>query len=280
MFEANYHTHCKFCDGQGEPEDYVIEAINLGMKEIGFSSHGPLPSGITNTYCIKSELFSEYVKTIRDLKIKYIDKIKIFLGLEVDFVPGIENFQAPFLSELDYTIGSVHYVERDSSGNYWPVDADDELFCRDVNEIFGGKIQSSVEAYFSLVRQMASEKKHDIIGHLDLIKKNNFNGKYFDEKERWYRNSVLETLAVIKEFDWIVEVNTAGLRRPVKEIYPSPWIIKKCKELNIKFIVNADAHRPKDLMKDFSYGYDLLKEMGYREVYHLAEKGWQGISLC
>ena len=279
MFKANYHTHCNFCDGTGEPEDYITSAIREGLSEIGFSSHSPLP--FSNTYAIASDQFQNYVDKIKGLKEKYRQNIKILLGLEVDFLPKIKDFLLSFSShpDLDYKIGSVHYAGSYSSGNLWPVDSNDELFKKGIDEIFGGNIQKAVENYYSLIRQMAREKQFDIIGHLDLIKKNNFEQKYFSEKELWYQEAVYETLKVISDHDWIIEVNTGGLRKPIAAMYPAHWILRKCKELEIKVMVNSDAHSPEQVCSNFTEVQYLLQYIGYRELYHLVEGKWEPVSI-
>lgn len=279
MFKANYHTHCNFCDGAGEPEDYIVSAIKEELCEIGFSSHSPL--SFPNTYAIASDQFQHYINKIKCLKEKYRESIKILLGMEVDFLPSIKNFILSFSShpDLDYRIGSVHYVGSDSSGHPWPVDGDDELFKKGLEEIFGGNIRKAVEDYYALIRQMAGEKQFDIIGHLDLIKKNNFEQKYFSEKESWYQEAVYETLKVISDNDWIVEVNTGGLRKPIAAMYPSHWILRKCKELDIKLIVNSDAHSPEQVSSHFTEVHYLLQYIGYNEIYHLSEGKWEPVSI-
>lgn len=279
MFKANYHTHCNFCDGTGDPEDYIISAIREGLLEIGFSSHSPLP--FSNTYAIASDQFQNYIDKIKLLREKYRENIKILLGMEVDFLPPIKDFLLPFSShpDLDYKIGSVHYVGCDNSGKPWPVDSDDELFRKGLNEIFGGNIQKAVEEYYALIRQMAGEKQFDIIGHLDLIKKNNFEQKYFSEKESWYQETVYETLKVISDHDWIIEVNTGGLRKPIAAMYPAHWILRKCKELNIKLMVNSDAHMPQQVSSHFAEVQYLLQYIGYREIYHLVDGTWEPVSI-
>ncbi len=279
MFKANYHTHCNFCDGTGDPEDYITSAIREGLSEVGFSSHGPLP--FSNTYAIASDQFQNYIDKIKCLKEKYRENIKILLGMEVDFLPSIKDFLLPFYSHtaLDYTIGSVHYVRNDSSGHPWPVDGDDELFRKGLEEIFGGNIRKLVEEYYALIRQMVGEKKIDIIGHLDLIKINNFEQKYFSEKESWYQEAVYETLKVISGYDRIIEVNTGGLRKPVAAMYPSHWILRKCKELNIKLMVNSDAHSPDQISSHFTEVHYLLQYIGYNEIYHLVKGKWEPVSI-
>jgi len=133
MIRGNYHTHCSFCDGTGEPEAFVLEAIRQGMNPLGFSSHAPLP--FPNNFAMKERQLPDYLRTVRAIRDKYRDSIRILVGLEVDFVPGIEEYQAGLFSlGLDFTIGSVHYVDQTDQGVPWPVDADPERFDRGIAE--------------------------------------------------------------------------------------------------------------------------------------------------
>jgi histidinol-phosphatase (PHP family) len=78
-------------------------------------------------------------------------------------------------------------------------------------------------------------RKFDILGHLDLIKKFNKNEKYFSEKENWYQKLMDEAIEEIARSKIIVEINTAGLDRPVKETYPSVWVIKELIQREIPY---------------------------------------------
>jgi histidinol-phosphatase (PHP family) len=88
MILANYHTHCHFCDGQGELESYVVEAINKNMCAIGFSSHAPVP--FKSDWHMQSDDLDKYLSEIDSLKKRY-KEIKIYSGLEVDYIPGQIN---------------------------------------------------------------------------------------------------------------------------------------------------------------------------------------------
>lgn len=279
MIPTNYHTHCHFCDGMGDPEEYVTEAIAQGMTSLGFSCHAPLP--FPTSYTMPVDKFTLYVSRIKALREQYQAALQIFLGLEIDFVPGVQTFQETFYtsSDLDYAIGSVHYVDHDEMGNPWPIDAEDAVFQRGIERVYQGKSRPAVERYYALIRQMVQERQHDVVGHLDVIKKNNHQQKYFTEEEPWYQAAIDETLSVISERDWIVEVNTAGIRKPVGAMYPSRAILQKCKARGIRVMINSDAHTPKDLRLHFAEAEAMLWDIGYREVYQYTRKGWEPIAL-
>ena len=75
---ANYHTHCYLCDGEGEPEQYVEEAIKKGFIALGFSSHAPIP--IPNDWTLRQSTLSTYKNRIEKLKRVYKNRIQIYFA--------------------------------------------------------------------------------------------------------------------------------------------------------------------------------------------------------
>jgi histidinol-phosphatase (PHP family) len=273
MMKANYHTHCVYCDGTGTPEDYVKASIGQGLAAVGFSCHAPLP--FSNVFTMALDRLPEYVETVQALKGRYAGEICVLLGLEVDFVPGLEPFQAAFSAfDLDYTIGSIHYVDRDENGDPWAIDAEEAIFVNGINGVYGGNGRTAVERYYALIRRMVQETRHDIVGHFDVIKKNNRAGQCFSEEAAWYAAAVDETLDLIAGKSRIVEVNTAGIRKGVG-LYPSPAILKKCKDFKVPLTINSDAHHPADLVAHYSEVRDLLLSIGYKEIHQLTSTGWE-----
>ena len=107
---SNYHTHSRYCDGKGEPREYVEFALANGFSALGFSGHAPLP--FNNTFSIHNEDYLAYCNEVRALKEEYRGRIDIRLGLEIDYVPGVNDDFRPLIEKggLDYFIGGVHLV--------------------------------------------------------------------------------------------------------------------------------------------------------------------------
>jgi hypothetical protein len=101
---TNYHMHSRFCDGQGEIEDYVKAAIALDFTSIGVSSHAPIP--YANTYALREEALDEYVAEVRRLQAAYADQIEIALGSEIDVIPGNQAYYRRLLTPkgFDYFV--------------------------------------------------------------------------------------------------------------------------------------------------------------------------------
>lgn len=74
----------------------------------------------------------------------------------------------------------------------------------------------------------------------------------FRKKEAWYQKLIGEVLTETLKSKIIVEVNTAGLDRPVDEPYPSEWVIKKLKKTHIPLLLSADAHGVSQVTRHFT----------------------------
>ncbi len=275
MLFHNYHTHTLFCDGKDSPEQYVLQAIQLGLGSLGFSGHAPVP--FENNYAILPERLKEYVDEILFLKQKYKDQLPIFLSLEMDYIPGIsidfQEFEHQY--PLDYTLGSVHLVKRDGREGLWFIDGPNiATYDEGLRKLFDNDIQLAVEAYYKQIEEMVLTQHPAIIGHFDKIKMLNRN-RYFSEKETWYKKLVTKTLTVIKEDQSIVEVNTRGLyKKRTDSLFPSNEILEEILDLGIPITLNSDAHLPTDLDLQFKETIPILKSIGFKAIKVLNEQGW------
>jgi len=275
MSWVNFHTHSNFDDGNVKLEEYVKEALKQNVAILGFSSHNPLPFPVD--WVLKKEDYNKYCKSVRKLSETHKDEIKILLGLEMDFLPTLNSFYKKGfdLSALDFLIGSVHFVNYFNENKGWAIDESEEDFIRGLDEIYDGNIKKVVEDYYKLIREMLRLENPDIVAHLDLIKMNNKDEKYFSEEESWYRQAVLETLKAVAKSSSILEVNTGGIARgKIDSLYPSNWIIEEAYNMRLPITLSSDAHRPEQITAKFKEAAILLNSIGYKEVYVLHKKTW------
>ena len=273
MSWANYHTHCSFCDGTEDPEAYILEAISSHVASVGFSSHCPLP--VITSWNMPEERFDEYFDTLGNLKKKYEGKADVNIGLEVDYISGVDVLAGRDISRLGYTIGSVHFLGRDGLKNNWTVDGSAAEFERGVGLCFGGDMRKAVEAYYMSLQEMIIHTDADIIGHFDIIKKNNEHGRYFDENEAWYASLTDATLDLVSGYGKIVEINNGGMSRGIiSSMYPSVRIMEKCLDKKIPVVMSSDAHTPGHLIYGFREMSMLLDAVGFKEVFVLKGGKW------
>lgn len=265
----NFHIHSHHDDGQGLLEDFVKEAIKQNLKAIGFTGHSPLP--FHNEWSIQKEDYPEYLAEVRRLKEQYKDLIDIYMGLEIDYIPGLSDNFKSFINGagLDYCIGSVHLVVKpgsDECSDIWFIDGPREGYLKGIDQLFNGDARAAAEAFFEQSREMVATQRPDIIGHLDKVNMHN-KGELFDPAEDWYQQAVDRLLAAVAEAGTIVELNTRGMYTGKTDSYfPAIPILHRCLEYDIPVMVNTDAHHPSQLDQHFTQGVELLNYIGYKKM--------------
>jgi histidinol-phosphatase (PHP family) len=247
LYKTDYHIHTLYSDGKATPEENIEAAISAGIREIGFSEHVNLISG-KQDWCMDISKVPAYISHIKFLR-KTEKRIKVRLGLEVDYFAGKENLLYEFINKLglDYVIGSVHYMGKttvDSSPEYYE----------------GKNIDDLYESYFNIVNEAVASGLFDIIAHCDLVRIYNF--KPLRDPESLYRNLA----KVMSKHDVAFEINTNGRNRPVGDFYPDRRFLRIFNEENVTVCVNSDSHMPSRIGQYFDEAYGLLKEAGYKEM--------------
>lgn len=257
----DFHTHSTFCDGKNTLEEMVLAAIDKGFSTLGFSGHSF--TSIDLDYCIKDE--KAYIDECRRLQEKYKDKIELLCGIERDFYA---DNQYP---DLDYIIGSVHYVR--AGDQYIAVDLFDGQL-EAVNKHFGGDYLKFAESYFENVAKLPLVHKTDIIGHFDLIKIFNADGRLFDENCERYKKAAIKAVDELLKYDVLFEINTGAIFRGRRqEPYPSEFILRHIASKGGRVILNGDSHETNALAFRFTESLELAKKCGFKSIYTITKNG-------
>ena len=241
------HNHTTRCNhAEGTVEEYVERAIDLGINIYGFSEHAPMD--FDEGYRLSFEEMDAYKNDILSAKEKYKDRIEILLGYEVDWLSGHMD-ERVLGAKVDYLIGSVHFIDKWSFDNPEFIGGWKE---RDIDEIW--------KAYFEATEAMAKSGKFDIVGHLDLIKV----FKYLPKKD--VRLLAKDALRAIKDAGMVLELNTAGYRKPVGELYPSKALLEEAYEMGIPITFSSDAHAVDQIGFRYEDAVSVAKEVGYNEA--------------
>lgn len=270
---VNYHSHSDFCDGKAAPEMFIQEAIRKGFRAYGCSSHAPV--SFPSHWNMPLERLGEYLNDIASLRIKYADRIQVYTGLEIDYIK--ENPIAEYLKglNLDYRIGSIHYLDILPDGTHFSLGSKPDGFFRNIGLMYQNDFKKAIKRYYHQVRQMVLQDAPDIIGHMDKIKEHNSVKRYMDEQDGWYVREVEDTLDVIASTQCIVEVNTRGLyRHDPPQLYPSPWILKRVRDRQIPVIINSDAHHPSEIENGMDEAAKILVESGFETVRTMLDGTW------
>jgi len=241
---VDLHNHTPLCNhANGEMEEFILRAIEKKIDVYGFSDHAPME--YDPKYRMSFEQKEFYETQVLFLKEKYKDDIKILLAYEVDFLENRISHEV-MNTKVGYFIGSVHFIDE------WGFD-NPEFIGRykhqDIDKIW--------EEYFEAIEKLAKSNLFDIVGHIDLIKVFNFLPK------KDIRSIVQNSLKEIKKSNMAIELNPAGLRKPVAEQYPSRDILEVAYELDIPITFGSDAHAVKQIGFKYEELVLLAKEIGY-----------------
>jgi histidinol-phosphatase (PHP family) len=264
------HTHTHFCDGTGDVESFCLAAMEKGFLSLGFSAHAPIfkKTGIPSDWNVKEERLEEYLDAVRAAKRRWKGKLLVYLGLEVDFIPGLmgpADKDYPGMG-LDYIIGSVHFIVP-PRGAPFTVDGKPEELERGVKEAYGGDGQALVNAYWDSLEAMLRAGGLDVLGHADLIKKNNAKNRWFSEDDSFYRQRTAAAAALVAQTGVTAEINTGGMnRKRIPDPYPSLPFLKLFRENKVPMVINADAHRCEDLDGHYAEARAALLAAGYTET--------------
>jgi histidinol-phosphatase (PHP family) len=264
------HTHTCFCDGEGDVESFCLKALEKGFGSLGFSAHAPIfkKTGMATGWNMKEEKLEAYLDEVRAAKRRWEGKLDVYLGLEVDFIPRLMGPGDRDYREmgLDYIIGSVHYIVP-PRGAPFTVDGPPEELEQGIREGWGGDAQGMVHAYWDSLEAMLRAGGLDVLGHPDLVKKNNLQNRWFSEEDEFYRLRTLAAAALAAQTGVTAEINTGGMnRKKVPVPYPSLPFLRLFREKGVPMVINADAHRAEDLDGHYREAREALLAAGYTET--------------
>jgi histidinol-phosphatase (PHP family) len=263
---TDYHTHLRPDDLDASPAErhfteanvdrYLEAAAARGISELGFSEHvyrfrqalEVWRHPFWDRYAVDDlDAYCEFVQTMQETG------RPVKLGLEVDWVPGREDRIAELIEgrPFDYVIGSVHFIAEgavDHEGyDAWRNAAPDAVWSR----------------YFRTLGEAAASGLYDILAHPDLVKVWGA-GRPLPERElRSFYELALEGIA---SSGVAVEVSTAGLRKPVGEIYPAPELLELCLAAGSPVALSSDAHEPAQIGHGYEAAVALLRALGVERL--------------
>jgi histidinol-phosphatase (PHP family) len=275
MHFSSLHTHSVFCDGSDEIETFCRTAWEKGLSAVGFSSHAPIgrKTGFKSSWHIPDGKLEPYLDEVRAARRRWEGKIPVYLGLEVDYIKGLMGPADGDYREmgLDYLIGSVHYLVP-PKGAPFTVDGSREETLAGIREGFDGDGDAYVNCYWDTMLEMIARGGFDILGHVDLVKKNNRGDLFAENGETWLRRGG-EAARAAAQGSAVLEVNTGGLnRKKTRETYPSGTLLRLFREANVPAIVTSDAHRAADLDGNYGTARQTLLDSGYTETVFLEGK--------
>ena len=251
---ADLHTHTALCKhASGAPEEYLAAGQKAGLAFWGVSDHFPAPAGYDAEFRMAPDELPRYFGILKSLKqAAQGTDLQVLAAAEFDYVPGrmdeVFAALAPFRSEFDYLIGSVHYV-----GDFAFDDPDklDEWPRYGVDAVWDG--------YLTDLKDFVELGGFNVMAHSDLPKK--FGFRHSNPETVLARMTEIYERAAAKGI--CLELNTAGLRVAAKEIYPAAELLRAAFRVGMKITLGSDAHKPEHIAYAFDEAAALARSIGW-----------------
>lgn len=252
---ADCHMHTELCGhAKGTPSQMFKAVQDAGLAGAILTEHLPLkpeldPEGI---YSMRGDVDVLYVAELRDIRFDW-DDADLVIGAEADWLSSDPDWTRASVARareigVEVVLGSVHFLDG------WAFDDPNyiaEWEKREVDKVW--------EQYFSEWAKAASSGIFDVMAHLDLVKK-------FGHRSQYEEDFAQEAARVAAENNLLIEVSTAGWRKPVNELYPSIPFIKACIERGVDFTLGSDAHCPSEVGYRLNDAADILQSLGVSRV--------------
>jgi len=248
---ADYHTHTPLClHAEGHPREYAAAALAAGLPELGISDHSPMPQYFDD-WRMTWEQFPQYLQMVEEARAEF-PQLPIRLGMEVDYLEGGEAWteELSAKADFDYLIGSVHYIAPG-----WDVDNP-----KHISRFTGGDVNEIWTRYFELYEKAIRTRAFDFMAHPDLPKK--FGYRPEGDLRRFYEPVIQALMDTCTAY----EINTAGLRKDVREVYPARPFLEMAFSAGVPLLINSDAHMPGEVGASFDLAIQLAKDVGYQET--------------
>ena len=269
--KQNLHIHTTYADGNDTPEALILTAMERGFESIGFSEHSYMPFS-SYPHQMTVEKTEDYMAEVRSLKAKYKGKIDLFCGLEFEFFSDLPT------DGFDYLIGSVHYLDLD--GQILGFDSGFEQTMAYVRDNFGGDGLEFARKYFETVARLPEKRKFDIVGHFDLITKNNLQGRFIDTTSPAYLEAGFEAIHALKGKIPLFEVNTGAIARGYRTLpYPQMEFMQEFCRCGFGVVITSDCHDKNAIDCCYDQAEALIAQAGFRSKWILTDCGFKEVAL-
>jgi histidinol-phosphatase (PHP family) len=234
-------------------ERYQEVAAERGVQALGVSEH---------VYRFRQALdvwdhpyWREHARDDIDAYCEFVrEATSLKLGIEADYVAGAEDRMASLLEgrDWDYVLGSVHFIQ----GGALDMEGDWDIWR-------SGDVEKVWMRYFETLGEAARSGMFDVLAHPDLVKVWGDADRRPRRDLRFYYDAAMDGIA---DSDVTIEVSTAGLRKPVGEIYPAREFLEMCIEAGRPVALSSDAHTPNDLAYRYDDALEFLESLEIGEI--------------
>ena len=249
---ADYHMHTPLCHhATGEPTEYAARAVALGLTEIGFSDHSPM----------RQDNFDEWRMNFDKLgriRRKSPQGAKRFSPTHHPPRPGSGLSSRPGgmdpRTRRHASVGLFHRLRALRLARIGPSTIPpNSPNGKNATPSKSGPFISTGSRAPRIPACLKSSATPICPKNSASIPKQDCTPLF----ERFLQTAARKNVAI--------ELNTAGLRKDCKEIYPSPQIVRLAKQHNVPITFGSDAHAPGEVGMNFAEAIQLARSAGYTQ---------------
>ena len=228
-----YHVHTWRCrhafDGVYD-EDVVKRALEIGATSIYFTDHGPFPGDPFGNR-MRYDQLDEYLWTLDELRRRYKDDIKIYIGLEIEYLKSYEDegYYEKLLDmpEMDFLMLGQHFSEV-------PPDPDDY----DTDEVTYTFSWDRIEKYMGEYKLLARAECEGIkSGHFAVVAHPDRIFRYYKSLTRDMVEKSKDIISTAEECHVVLEKNVSSL---LKDQYSTQFWSMVPED--VQTVIGLDAH--------------------------------------
>ena len=255
MITADLHSHTRYSHGASTPQEMYAAACTAGLKLLGFTDY-------TNEYREQlSRFMPTYAREVCELRDSAApDACQVLFGMEMDWLEGQADFarQACTAYDFDYLLGSVHFIGHwgfDDQASDWDILSQEEC-------------ERNYVRYFQSWREMIASGMFQIAAHPDLIKIFSVDRFHTWLNKPGSLDIIRTALTELRDAGMAMEISSAGLRKPCREIYPCAPIMQLAAELRVPVTFASDAH----ITTDVAFAFPRLES--YARAFGFTQSVW------
>ena len=253
MYDSHMHTTlCKHA--RGPLSAYAEQAERVGLRGITITCHSPMPFGWNPRVRMSVKQFPQYVEMVHDLRAQFEGRVDVRLGMESDYLPGMESWLDDLHSRADFStiLGSVH-----------PQTDEYKLIYLD-----GSTRLAYEKSYFENLANAAESGLFDCLSHPDIVKIVH-PSQY---KVSDHMDTIRRALDRIARAGTAMELNTSGTHKPYRELNPGAEILAEMALRGIPLVIASDSHDARRVGADFDKALAQSQNAGYQRVSYFIDR--------
>ena len=249
---VDYHMHTEYSpDSTASMADMCEAAVAAGLSSIAVTDHVEIPAFLADGY--DRTLAASFTQA-GEMQRRFSGRLPIARGMELG-EPLHDRATAESVLEayaFDFVLASVHNLKDDEDFYFY------DFSTADVNAV--------MDRYFEELLDTTRWGRFHSLAHLTYPFRYVPADKRPADYRRW-QDQIDEIFRALAHQGLALEINTSGLRQPIRQTLPTLPLVRRFRELGGERItLGSDAHRSEDVGSHIAEGVAIAGQAGFRHI--------------